>query len=103
MVDIPDDLGPRLRALRIDQGISLSAFARRVYYTKGYLSRVETGRQTPSLEFVRRCEAELGAVGALASLVELPTPVQPPTVRVADGGEETWIMTMTPGGSSFTP
>ena len=101
MVSLPDELGPRLRALRLHNGLSLTAFARRIYYTKGYLSRVETGRQTPSPEFVRRCEAELGVAGGLAAASEETGRTAAPDV-VAGGGEEVWVMTMTPSGSAFT-
>ena len=103
MEPLPDELGPRLRALRIEKGVSLTAFARRVFYTKGYLSRVENGLQTPSTEFVRRCDAELGADGALTAVSEASGRTRSPVPPATGGGEEIWTMTMTPGGSSFTP
>jgi hypothetical protein len=100
MEPLPDQLGPRLRALRVHKGLSLTTLARRIYYTKGYLSRVETGRQTPSPEFVRRYEAELGVTGGLVVPREEAGPTTAP--EVVGGGEEVWVMTMTPSGSAFT-
>jgi hypothetical protein len=100
----PEELGPRLRAMRMAKGLSLTAFASRIFYTKGYLSKVETGLQTPSPDFIRRCDVELGANGALADLGAEPERATASAARsTGDGGEETWVMTMTPGGSSFTP
>ncbi|MFD1051120.1 helix-turn-helix domain-containing protein, partial [Kibdelosporangium lantanae] len=64
-----ESFGPRLRALRVERGISLSELARRIYYSKGHVSRIETGAQQPSVEFVRKCDAELDAGGALVALV----------------------------------
>ena len=94
--------GPRLRASRLAKGLSLSEFARRLYYSKGHVSRIETGFQAPSMEFVRRCDAELGANGDLVTMMAgaLPSASPPP----ADPDDEgVWIMAMAPdGSSSFT-
>jgi transcriptional regulator with XRE-family HTH domain len=69
MVRAPDLFGPRLRALRVARELSLTEFARRLYYSKGYVSRIETGKARPSVEFARRCDMELDTDGALATLV----------------------------------
>jgi hypothetical protein len=96
-----------LRELRTARGLSLSEFARRVFYSKGYVSRVETGASTPSAEFARRCDVELGADGALVALVSSDAPdAVPDTEPEPDGDYDdgTWIVTMAPDGStSFTP
>jgi transcriptional regulator with XRE-family HTH domain len=103
----PEAFGPRLRALRNTKGLSLSEFARRIYYSKGYLSRVETGASTPSAEFARRCDVELEADGALVALVPSAAPdAAPDTARepADDYDDGTWIVTMAPDGStSFVP
>src|SRR5215470_5790107 len=107
----PEAFGPRLRALRTARGLSLSEFARRVFYSKGYVSRVETGASTPSAEFARRCDVELDADGALVGLVSSaapgPAPEPAPDTepeRDGDYDDGTWIVTMAPDGStSFTP
>ncbi|QFU90760.1 helix-turn-helix domain-containing protein [Amycolatopsis sp. YIM 10] len=94
--------GPRLRGYRTGIGISLTEFARRLYYSKGYVSRVETGLQAPSVEFARRCDAELDAGGALAALVPVHEPDAATQPEHDDDG--IWTMTMTPDGrTSFTP
>lgn len=100
--------GPRLRALRTASNLSLSEFARRVFYSKGYLSRVETGASTPSAEFARRCDAELGADGALVALVSPAPDATPDAAPEPDDDDDyddgTWIVTMAPDGStSFVP
>ncbi|GAB3902738.1 hypothetical protein GCM10029964_093650 [Kibdelosporangium lantanae] len=97
-----ESFGPRLRALRVERGISLSELARRIYYSKGHVSRIETGAQQPSVEFVRKCDAELDAGGALVALVSAASSAE--RAEPAHGEEEVWMMTMEPNGSaSFTP
>ncbi len=94
--------GPRLRASRLAKGLSLSEFARRLYYSKGHVSRIETGFQAPSLEFVRRCDAELECNGALVAMMAGAAPSAAPSAGPDDEG--VWIMAMAPdGSSSFTP
>lgn len=61
--------GAELRNLRRQSGMSLTELARRVHYTKGYLSRVETGAVTPNRGLAQLCEAELGAPGVLTALL----------------------------------
>ncbi|WP_407649638.1 helix-turn-helix domain-containing protein [Goodfellowiella coeruleoviolacea] len=61
--------GLRMRALREAKGMSLNAFAEAIHYSKGYVSRVETGRQKPSPGFARQCDAALDAEGGLLELV----------------------------------
>jgi tetratricopeptide (TPR) repeat protein len=104
MTSVPEPFGLRLRALRTAQGISLSELARRLYYSKGHVSRIETGAQVPSAEFVRRCDAELDAKGTLIATMSTRSPVSRPEPSPGPGKEEVWLMTMRPhGGSSFTP
>jgi transcriptional regulator with XRE-family HTH domain len=100
---LPEAFGPRLRALRVRQQLSLSAFARKVFYTKGYLSRVETGAQVPSAEFVRKCESALGVDGVLTAVYPGNARDPAPEPAAPARGEEVWIMTLTPNGSAFTP
>ncbi|HKS47088.1 MAG TPA: tetratricopeptide repeat protein [Amycolatopsis sp.] len=61
--------GAELRNLRHQSGMSLTELARRVHYTKGYLSRIETGAAAPNRGLALLCEAELGAPGALTALL----------------------------------
>lgn len=95
--------GVRLRSLRSAKGISLSEFARRLYYAKGYVSRIETGMQLPSAAFARRCDAELGTGGELAAMVPVTTPESTFPVDSEHDDDGVWVMTMGPDGAvSFT-
>ncbi|WP_328644486.1 helix-turn-helix domain-containing protein [Amycolatopsis sp. NBC_00348] len=61
--------GAELRRLRRAAGLSLTGLADRVHYSKGYLSKVETGLTTPNPALAALCEAELDAPGALTALL----------------------------------
>ncbi|MGW7273735.1 helix-turn-helix domain-containing protein [Streptomyces sp. NPDC054864] len=63
------EFGPELRRLRIAAGFTLTRLAASVHYSKGQLSKVETGNKRASIEFARLCDTALGADGALAALV----------------------------------
>ncbi len=60
--------GAELRRLRIAGGLTLAQLASAVHYSKGQLSKIETGRKRPSPELARLCDAALGAHGTLAAL-----------------------------------
>ena len=64
--------GAALRHRRTTAGVSLTAFSELIKYSKGYLSKVESGSKAPSVAFARTCDAVLHAGGALASLVDRP-------------------------------
>ncbi|MEU9132633.1 helix-turn-helix domain-containing protein [Kitasatospora sp. NPDC048540] len=61
--------GFELRRLRTQQGVSLKALSEMAHYSKGYLSRVETGARPATPELAGRCDDVLGAGGALRGLV----------------------------------
>ncbi|WP_395359670.1 helix-turn-helix domain-containing protein [Streptomyces sp. YH02] len=61
--------GPELRRRRLAAGMTLDDLAARVHYSKGQLSKVETGRQRPTPELARLCDSALAAEGALSALV----------------------------------
>ncbi|MBK1785508.1 ATP-binding protein [Prauserella cavernicola] len=61
--------GAELRRRRQQAGMSLAELAGRIHYSKGYLSKVETGRVAVNAAFAALCEAELGAVGTLEPLL----------------------------------
>jgi transcriptional regulator with XRE-family HTH domain len=100
MAITPEPFGPRLRALRVEKGLSLSEFARRLYYSKGHVSRIETGAAQPSVEFARRCDTELDADGELAALVCDTRSAQATGPEPDRDDDEVWIMTMAPDGTS---
>ncbi|MBT2449730.1 helix-turn-helix domain-containing protein [Streptomyces sp. ISL-43] len=49
-MDLAGQVGGRLRALRVERGMSLSELARRSQVGKGTLSELESGRRNPTLE-----------------------------------------------------
>ncbi|MCZ0981135.1 helix-turn-helix transcriptional regulator [Streptomyces diastatochromogenes] len=61
--------GPELRRLRLEAGLTLTEFSVALNYDKGHLSKVERGERSASPELARRCDAFLGANGALQRLV----------------------------------
>ncbi|WP_078618114.1 MULTISPECIES: helix-turn-helix domain-containing protein [unclassified Streptomyces] len=61
--------GAALRRARTERGLSLSALARLVHYSKGYLSKIENGGKPPTADLARRCDEALRAGGALSRLV----------------------------------
>src|SRR5882724_481299 len=61
--------GKELRRLRTDAGLSLAQLSRLVHYSKGYLSKIETGARLPSAAVASRCDAAVNAGGALTVLV----------------------------------
>lgn len=48
------DLGARLQRVRSERGITLETLAERTGFSKGYLSRIETGKKTPPLGTLAR-------------------------------------------------
>ncbi len=62
-------VGVELRRLRIDQKVSLAGLARQVNYTKGYLSKIETGQKRLTPEMARRCDEVLQTGGVLVRLL----------------------------------
>ncbi|MFF8267219.1 helix-turn-helix domain-containing protein [Streptomyces sp. NPDC016562] len=68
----PDDAAmafpTRLRRLRVQRGLSLADLARRTHYSKGYLSKIETGAKRATADVARRCDEVLGAGGELVRM-----------------------------------
>ncbi|MFD6435745.1 helix-turn-helix domain-containing protein [Streptomyces venezuelae] len=57
-----------MRRLRADRGMSLADLSRVAHYSRGYLSKVETGQKPPTADVARGCDEALGAAGALIAL-----------------------------------
>ncbi|MEW2511304.1 helix-turn-helix domain-containing protein [Streptomyces sp. NPDC046870] len=94
----------QLRRLRQQRGLSLADLARQTHYSKGYLSKIETGAKRATVDVARRCDQILGADGALLRLVAPPRPAEPGAAteaarRAADG---TGPACPYPGLSAFT-
>jgi transcriptional regulator with XRE-family HTH domain/tetratricopeptide (TPR) repeat protein len=68
MNDQSNAFGSELRQARERAGMSLSAFAAQLHYSKGFLSKIENGHATPTPELARACDDLLSADGALVAL-----------------------------------
>lgn len=70
-------IGPRLRAIRLDQGLSLRAVAARTGFSASFLSQVELGQVSPSLGSLDRIASSLGAslAGLLSQTRDVPGPI----------------------------
>ncbi|MEU6299058.1 nSTAND1 domain-containing NTPase [Streptomyces erythrochromogenes] len=55
----------QLRRLRMQRGLSLADLARATHYSKGYLSKIETGSKRVTPDVARRCDDVLEAGGEL--------------------------------------
>ncbi|MFE9630857.1 helix-turn-helix domain-containing protein [Streptomyces sp. NPDC006463] len=53
----------------MQRGLSLADMARRTHYSKGYLSKIETGSKRVTADVARRCDEVLGAGGELLRMV----------------------------------
>ncbi len=81
-------------------GISLRDLAGRTHYSRGHLSKVETGQKRPTAELARLCDAALDAGG---ELVRLATPARRTDLALGDAGE-VWMMGLdSAGGGWFVP
>ncbi|WP_256096434.1 WD40 repeat domain-containing protein [Streptomyces sp. LUP30] len=69
-LDTPvQDFPSQLRRLRRQRGLSLTDMARRTHYSKGYLSKIETGAKRVTVDVARRCDEILQADGGLLRLL----------------------------------
>jgi transcriptional regulator with XRE-family HTH domain len=60
MADAPSDLGPRLRAIRLRQGIGVRELARRLDLAPSSISQIETGKMRPSVRTLYALASEFG-------------------------------------------
>ncbi|MET9432118.1 helix-turn-helix transcriptional regulator [Streptomyces sp. NPDC003036] len=73
----PRTFGGVLRRLRIAAGLTLTDLASRIHYSKGQLSKVETGQKRPTAELARLCDVVLETGGELEALLRSPGPMAP--------------------------
>lgn len=94
----PKLFGTELRRLRVAAELSLGDLADLVHYSKGYLSKIESGGKPPNVALARRCDAALSAGGSLAALVRNDQKTSKPIDdRTADDGE-TWLLSLAANG-----
>ena len=103
--DSSASFGSQLRRWRVAVDVSLAELARRTHYSKGYLSKLETGARPPTSGVARRCDVALNAEGALAELVSPPDTAEPWSMApvMNDREELLWTLTMGTNGSAWFP
>src|SRR5437016_1532222 len=52
MLGKPNEIGARLRALRVQKGIGVRALARIIRRTPSWITRIETGRYFPTEQYI---------------------------------------------------
>ncbi|KRV50860.1 XRE family transcriptional regulator [Wenjunlia vitaminophila] len=75
---VADQVGRRLRELRLERELSLSELARRSGIGKGTISELESGQRNPTLETLYALTTALGA--------PLSAALEPPTARARISG-----------------
>ncbi|MGC0416436.1 helix-turn-helix domain-containing protein [Embleya sp. AB8] len=75
--------GAALRHHRRQQGLSLRQLAGLVAYSPGWLSRIENGMSTPTMQLARLCDRELATDGVLAALAGSGLATRPGRLRPA--------------------
>ncbi|MFI1584214.1 helix-turn-helix domain-containing protein [Embleya sp. NPDC020630] len=83
MDDHTVSFGAALRHHRRQQGLSLRQLAGLVAYSPGWLSKIENGMSTPTMQLARLCDRELAADGVLAALAGSTADDLPPRLRPA--------------------
>ncbi|WP_158846631.1 helix-turn-helix domain-containing protein [Saccharothrix deserti] len=68
-MDQREVFGVELRRRRVAAGKSLKALSAELNYSKGHISKIETGATRPTTQFARLADAVLAADGALSRLV----------------------------------
>jgi transcriptional regulator with XRE-family HTH domain len=100
--------GQELRRLRLERGLTLTALAALVHYSKSQLSKVERGIQAPGRSLARLCDAALQARGTLIALA--PQHYEAGGEAGGDGEgtaakttdeEEVWVMHVAQDGRSW--
>ncbi|MEV0645646.1 helix-turn-helix transcriptional regulator [Phytomonospora sp. NPDC050363] len=81
-----ETFGIRLRRLRTEAGLSIAEFALRTNYSKGYISKIETGAKPPNGDLARCCDEALNASGTLLAL--MPEEAEGPARAVAEVAAE---------------
>ncbi|WP_158891622.1 helix-turn-helix domain-containing protein [Amycolatopsis anabasis] len=85
--------GAELRRIRNERGISLAGLSKLTHYSKGYLSKIETGAKPAATDLARRLDEALGASGRLVELAEAAQRPECPYLGLAsfDSGDAAWF------------
>lgn len=80
------EFGDELRRRRVAAGLSLRDLSCLVHYSRGHLSKVETGRAIASIELVRLCDSALGSGGTLVGMAASALGRRQAASRKKEGG-----------------
>src|SRR5438094_6222136 len=83
--DASSDLGPRLRAIRLRQGIVLRELARRLDLSPSSISQIETGKIRPSVRTLYALASEFGVTVDAVLFNDLPVLVSPGAPQAVPG------------------
>ncbi len=72
IADAPSDLGPRLRAIRLRQGVGVRELARRLDLSPSSISQIETGKTRPSVRTLYALVSEFGVTVDEVLFTETP-------------------------------
>jgi hypothetical protein len=94
------EFGPELRRRRQLAQLSLTQLADRIHYSKGHLSKIESGDKAANPVLARLCDTALGARGALVAMVATePAVVEDEEQDDADLGGGSWAMRLSSDGT----
>ena len=74
ITDAQSELGPRLRAIRLRQGVGLRELARRLDLSPSSISQIETGKIRPSVRTLYALASEFGVTVDEVLFNEIPLP-----------------------------
>ncbi len=100
MAQQPTQFGQEMRRMRLERGLTLTALAGLVHYSKGQLSKVERGIQAPGRTLARLCDAALQAQGALITLAPQPCAGQETPAKSMEE-QEVWVMHVAQDGRNW--
>lgn len=92
--------GSELRRLRMSAGLSLAGLAGLVHYSRGHLSKIETGHKVPPRDLARLCDTVFDAGGALAALVPAKRTAPYPE-PVDDDRVDVWVTSVADDGTTW--
>ena len=93
--NVPDEqseLGPRLRAIRLRNGVGLRELARRLDLSPSSISQIETGKIRPSVRTLYALAAEFGVTVDELLFDATSSSAVPPPVGVRDGAAEPGLL-----------
>lgn len=91
--------GVELRRRRLSAGLSLGQLAAIVHYSKGYLSKIESGDKLANPALARLCDAAVGANGELVGLTtETNNSIPDDEEDFTDLGTDPWHLRLDPDG-----